>query len=191
MKLFAIMMVSIVGICLAGFRAEPEPIIQVETRTVEVERKKANIRELIKSIPPRYGIPPEVMAVIWSKEDDGRGRAAVRFEEANDEWLARAKAITKDPEQQQMYRRSYGPMQVAGWHAPRYGLTWVDLTDEETNIEVGCAVFAEAWQAAKKVNTNPERALREAFRRYNGSQKYADDAMQRLSSALITHYLKP
>ena len=189
-KAIFILLASFVSI---GYWATPEETTHIVEKIVKVQAPEDTLDVLLDEIPPRYNIPREIIEVLIAQEDaKGQGKTAVRFEESPD-WLARAKKITKDPEQIEMYRRSYGPLQVAGWHAARFQLTWVDLTNLRTNVEVACSVYRDAWDRERTTTRDPLVALRLAFRDYNGSgpraEKYADRAIGILQSRLTTRWL--
>ena len=176
-----------------GYRTAAATIKPI-TKIVEVEAPTPSVDELLNEIPRQHGIPREVIEVLIEKESAGRRSDDKRCEWQSDYWLSQAKKITNDPEQRDAYRCSYGVMQVAGWHAPRYGLTWADLTDVRTNVEVGTAIFAACYNQAKDQQTRgiSYDALRRAYRCYNGAgpraEAYADHAMQLLTKRVISRY---
>lgn len=131
---------------------------------------------------PKYGVPPLFVSTIIDKESGGR-RDAIRFERSQ---VERAKKITRNSSEQTMYASSIGPMQVMGWWAPEFGMTWNDLVDVRTNVEVSCRIMA---QCMNKANGSKSEKYRQAARCYNGSgpqaDKYAENFMRRLTAKAL------
>lgn len=155
--------------------------------------REESVADLIHELAPEN---EEFLLIILSIEDAaGQGRIAKRCEFKSEFWLKKANEITKDfPEfsrevQRDAYRCSYGPLQVAGWHAPEFGKTWADLTDLRTNVIIANAVFEEAKVRGFSASSEPYYQIRNAFRNYNGSgptaERYADDAMEILTTRLF------
>lgn len=152
---------------------EPEKVI------IHVPRPEPTLEDLLETIPAKFGVERAAVEAVLEKEDAERRREAKRCEWKSKDWLRRASAITKDPEQRDAYRCSYGPMQVAGWLAHEYGMTWVDALDLENNIELGTLRLAQGLEIAKEKSFYDRYWF--AFRRYNGSgpkaRKYADEVL--------------
>lgn len=157
------------------------------TKVVEVERPKKSLAELLDEVPARFNVPREAVEVILEKEDSRNRREAKRCEWQSAEWKRIAQKITSEPEQQDAYRCSYGPMQVAGWHAPRYGLVWADLLNPEINVEIGVTIYADCFERAN--GNDLYSRYWQAYRCYNGSgeqaERYANDAMARLTRKIF------
>jgi soluble lytic murein transglycosylase-like protein len=131
---------------------------------------------------PKYGVPSLFVATIIDKESGGRPDA-IRFEKSQ---MERAKKITRNSSEQTMYASSIGPMQVMGWWAPQFGMTWNDLVDVRTNVEVSCRIMAQCMSQARGAKSEK---FRQAAKCYNGSgpqaEKYADNFMRRLTAKAL------
>jgi hypothetical protein len=186
-------------ICYFGINGfiNPRVKVQVEKIPVEVEAPEMTVAQMIDEAP-RLGMPKVVAAILLDQEDGGRNRKnAKRCEWDSKEWLNRATKIEpNDKEQRDAYRCSYGAFQVAGWHAPEYGLVWSDLLNPRNNLEVCAAVWGKCKeQADKKLAGRDLYAIyRDSFRCYNGSgldaENYADRAMSKLERLAVNKFLK-
>lgn len=179
MKLLKGLLAAVVILGLTGFAALREPKIKIVTETVEVPKQQKPLKELIQTIPPKYGISPLVMAAIVERESNGQADA-IRFEPGQ---MARAAKISKHPDKQRAYASSHGLAQVMGWWAPEFNLKWFDLYEPETNIEVASAILKKCADK-QKAKSKVER-LRGALGCYNGSTVYADAVMRRIGEQLI------
>lgn len=182
------------GASLYGFARPPVRVEHVQV-PVEVEKPEPRLEELIEEAP-RMGMPKPVALTLLEMEDGGRNRReAKRCEWESKFWLEQANRITKDPEQRDAYRCSYGVFQVAGWHAPKYGMIWADLLDMRNNFEVAATVWGNCFAQVKKANPGADRyrTYRAAFRCYNGSgpaaERYADKAMAKLERMAVNKLL--
>jgi len=183
MKLLKALLITALVLGLTGFAAFREPRIKVVTETVEVPKQQKPLKELIQTIPPKYGISPLVMAAIVERESGGQVDA-VRFEPSQ---MARAAKITKNPEKQRAYASSHGLAQVMGWWAPEFNLRWFDLYEPETNIEVASAILKKCADK-QKAKSKVER-LRGSLKCFNGGDVYADAVMKRIGERLIEEAL--
>jgi soluble lytic murein transglycosylase-like protein len=150
---------------------------------VTIEKPEPTVAELLKEIPPLYGISPLVMAAIIDRESAGQ-RASIRFEPGQ---MDRARKISKNPEQQRMYASSHGLAQVMGWWAPEFRISWADLYDNRTNIEIACAILKKGLD--RHQNLPKAKQLHAALTSYNGSTVYADAVMRKLGDSLIDRNL--
>lgn len=140
-----------------------------------------------------YGIPVEAARVLLEMEDGGRNRKnAIRCEWDSQEWLTIASKLEpKDKAQRDALRCSYGPFQVAGWHAPKYGMVWSDLLDIRNNAEVAAAVWTDCKAQSEKKHRGADTYThyRNAYRCFNGSgpraEAYADRAMEKLAKVAL------
>lgn len=173
----------------------PEP----RERIVKVLKPQPTLEELVERTVAK-GIPREVIEVILYQEDRRGPRAdSKRCEFQSSDWLKRAQAIAKrrnlTEDERDAYRCSYGPWQVAGWHAAAYKRadgserTWADLLDVETNWEIGADVWLQKMAAAKREARDVRERYWMAFRNYNGSgpraEKYADEVFGALMLKLF------
>lgn len=147
------------------------------------KHKERNFEELIQSVPPKYGVPPVLAEAIVEQESNGR-RDAVRFEPGQ---MGRARKCSKDPAQQRMFASSHCAFQIMGWHAPRYGITWSDLYDPETCVEVAMAILKDCLDKHEGKPTVEQ--FHGALACYNGSTTYADHVLNRLGRKLIAKTL--
>lgn len=166
---------------VGGVLPENVRVEQVE-KLIHVERPKRTIEELLKEIPEKYGISPLLAAAIVDQESGGRMNA-IRYEPSQ---MARAAKITSNPEQQRQYASSHCALQIMGWWAPKYNLTWSDLYDPETCFEVGMNILANCHERQKG---NKVEKIRGALICYNGSEKYADVVLARIGTLLIERNL--
>lgn len=154
----------------------------------EIPEKEETFDELVKEIPETYGIPSEVVQTVLVKESGGRA-GAKRYEPGHLERFG--KKISSDPETAREYASSHCEFQVMGWHL-KFGANgqrenrgdWYDLYDPETCVRE----FARIWiECEKRWKDAPDKVTRyqKAFECYNGSEKYAHDAMNRLARLAI------
>lgn len=161
-------------------------------KIIEIPEDEPTLDELLAEAP-KHGMPAVIAKVLMIKEDAGRYRKnAKRCEWESKEWLRIASTIEpRDTEQRDAYRCSYGPFQVAGWHAPTYQMVWSDLLVPRNNLEVAAAVWGNCLEQSKKANQKASESthLRNAFRCYNGSgpraETYAAEAMEILGKIAI------
>jgi soluble lytic murein transglycosylase-like protein len=174
------MALALTGAIMVSGAWKPKPLIVEKEKIVEVERQERNLKELVQDIPPKYGIKPLLFAAIIERESGGK-RDAVRFEPGQ---MDRAKKVSGGNEsQQRMYASSFGVAQVMGYHAPKYGLSWADLLEPETNIEVACTILKDCLDRHR--DKSKVKQVHAALACYNGSTVYADAVMSRLAGLLI------
>jgi len=75
-----------------------------------------------------------------------------------------------------------------GWWAPSFNISWSDLYDPQTNLEVSCAILKKALDRHK--HKKPAERLYSALAEYNGSTTYANAVMRTIGDVLISEYLK-
>ena len=166
-------------------------------KIIHVPEPEPTLNDVLQDAPS-YGIPVEVARVLLEQEDAGQYRKnAIRCEWGSEEWLAIANKLEpKDKQQRDALRCSYGPFQVAGWHAPKYGMVWSDLLNIRNNAEVAAAVWGDCKEQSLKKNVGADTwtHYRTAFRCYNGSgpraEQYADRAMAKLAKIALDQMLK-
>lgn len=166
-----------------AFAAMFEPRVVEKLVHVEVEKPQADLKTLIKEIPPKYGIPPLLAAAMVERESGGK-MDAIRYEPGQ---VDRAKKITKNESQIRMYASSHCALQIMGWHAPRYGLSWSDLYDPETCVEVSMSILKDCMD--RHTGKRKVDQIKGALTCYNGSPVYAQAIKDRLSDLLIEHNL--
>lgn len=179
-----------IGVML-GFTC-PEQVIHpfLPERIVvrEVPEREQTFEDLVKEIPETYGIPSEIVQTVLVKESGGRA-GAKRFEPGHLERFG--KKISSDPETAREYSSSHCQFQVMAWHL-KFGANgqredrgnWYDLY----NPEVCVREFARIWiECEKRWKDAPNKVAKyqKAFECYNGSERYADDAMNRLARLAI------
>lgn len=150
-------------------------------KLVEVEKKTKPLPELIAEIPPKYNINPLVIAAIVRQESGGKVDA-IRFEPGQ---VQRARKVVgnKSEDQIHQYASSHGVTQIMGWWAPEFNLSWKDLYDPETNIEVASAILRKCLDKST-AKTNYARH-RDALKCWNGSEKYADTVLASMGRLLL------
>lgn len=156
------------------------PVVE---RVVEKPHEKKDLMDLVQTIPPRYNVNPLVVATIIMKESGGK-RDAVRYEPGQ---LARARKLTKNESEAMQLASSHGPMQVMGWWSREFNISWADLYDESTNIEVGSAILKKCLD--RHHGKDKIKQLHSALTCYNGSEAYANAVMQSLGETLIRETL--
>lgn len=139
-----------------------------------------DIDYLLAAKSQEKGISPVVASIILEKESGNQGMSAIRFEAHH---MSRARKITKNPEQQRMYASSHCALQIMGWHAPSYGLTWSDLYSPEVCVEVGLDIFKKCME--RHANKGKADQIWSAAKCYNGADSYANDFVRRLGNKLI------
>lgn len=187
MKIFDFMILvgSFCVIALGAIESSPEK--QTKNLSGKTQEPKS-VRELSFEIAPKYGIPLEVVQVILDKESSGGHKLdVVRFEPGQID-RARKIAKTTNPDQLRAYASSHCPWQVMGWHMPLVGMSWADLYNAETCVEMGSKILANCYSQAP--DKGSYQKTYQAFKCYNGSDAYARDAMQRLSLIAIEKLLK-
>lgn len=152
-------------------------------KVVPVEVPQQSIEDLLEEIPPKYDISPIVAKAVAKQESQGKNDS-IRYEPGQ---VWRAQKITKDPEQQRMYASSHCAMQIMGWWAPEFNLSWADLYKPENCVEVSMAILKDCMDKHKGKSKMGQ--LRGALTCYNGSEKYADEVLSRIGSALMQQYL--
>lgn len=172
-----------VGALLWSGKAEAALRTILPHRVVQVIKPEPSLRQLVSTVPPKYGLPPILVAAIIERESGSR-RDAIRYEPSQ---LTRARKLASNPDDQRMYASSIGYMQIMAWHAPKYQMTWADLLDAETNIELGCTILKDCWDRSKE--KDKFRRYHAALACYNGSTAYADAVMGRLGRLMINEVL--
>lgn len=191
LSLLILIVFAIIGAGYASGKLRKIEVKEIE-KIIEVPEEDPSLEELL-SEAPRHGMPKIIARVLMEKEDSSRFRKnAKRCEWQSKEWLNIATKIEpNDTEQRDAYRCSYGPFQVAGWHAVKYGMVWSDLLDLRKNLEVSAAVWGNCYEESKERNKKFSKAqhVRYAFRCYNGSglmaENYANSAMAILGGFAI------
>jgi soluble lytic murein transglycosylase-like protein len=172
------------GFLVTGFvMMNKEPDVLIERVKVEVPKGEENTDDLIDEIPSKYGVSKLVVQSIIKKESNGDPKA-IRFESHH---MERARKFSKNPDQQRMYASSIGLMQVMAWHMPPLGLSWTDLIDKRTNMEVGTKILRNCLDRHK--DKNKYQQYYGALTCYNGSEKYAQEVMNEIGKALINEVL--
>lgn len=172
------------GVLVAGFvMMNKEPNVLIERVKVEVPKGEEKTDDLLNEIPASYGVSKLVVKSIVTKESGGDPKA-IRFEAHH---MERAKKFSKNPEQQRMYASSIGLMQVMAWHMPPLGLSWTDLIDKRTNMEVGTKILKDCLN--KHQNKSKYEQYYSALICYNGSERYAQEVMSEIGKELINEVL--
>lgn len=154
----------------------------------EILKDSPEFDELVKEIPETYGIPAEVVKVVLQKESGGR-EGAKRYEPQHLERYG--KRISSDLETAREYASSHCQFQIMGWHL-KFAADgtrqdrgdWYDLYEPETCVKE----FARVWlECEKRWKDAPSKVAKyqKVFECYNGSEKYAHDAMNRLARLAI------
>lgn len=168
----------------AYFAGQLPPEIKEVVRQVHVRAPEPTLSDLLETVPNEFGVNRILVEAILVKESYGGRKDAIRFEPGQ---MERAAKITKDKEQQRMYASSHCPMQVMGWHAPDYGLSWSDLYDLENCFDVGMAILRKCLDK-QKTGSKFEKT-RAALACYNGSYSYADSVLAMVGKRLIEENL--
>ncbi len=183
------------GAYFTGYLPERVRVEEIE-KIIHVPEVEPTMDEVLDDAP-KHGMERVVAEVLLHNEDGGKWRKnAIRCEWQSKFWLQVAtKLAPKDPAQRDAMRCSYGPFQVAGWHAPKYGMVWSDLLDTRNNLEVAAAVFGTCKQQAQnKFKGDTWGTYRDAFRCFNGSgpdaEAYANRSMARLSQIAVARMLE-
>lgn len=141
---------------------------------VEVSPGEKPISQIIRDVAHEHGVSPLLVEAII-RHESRYDAEALRFEAHHEKHAAKH---AKTPEQRRMYASSVGLMQVMAWHAPRYGLTWSDLLNPETNIRVGTDILA---QCQKKFGSGNVSKLKQVLGCYNGDpNKYPPKVFEAL-----------
>lgn len=154
--------------------------VEVRERIVYREPLKPSIDDLMQTIPAKYNIPPILARAIMEQESGGK-RDAIRYEPGQRDRAKKAGAKTEGDIM--ALASSHGLLQIMGWHAPRYNISWSDLYDPETNVEVGMAILRDCLdrkRASKKYDW-----YFQALACYNGSEVYAKHVMEGVSRRLV------
>lgn len=167
---------------VGGYLPKQVRIEEVE-KVIEVHKPAPSIKELLEQIPPAYGVSPVLAAAMVSQESGGK-MDAIRYEPGQ---MSRAAKFSKNPEQQRMLSSSHCALQIMGYNAARLGISWSDLYDPETCFEAGMTIVKECLDRHKTKSKYEQ--LRGALTCYNGSERYADAILGRISRALIEQNL--
>lgn len=186
LSLVAIVIFAVIGANYASGYLDPAIVEKIKEIPIEiktfVDPFEESCAELTEEIAGKYpGIPKFIIDILIAKESTNR-KDAVKFEAHH--MSTYAAKITKDPELQRMYASSWGCMQVMGWHAPRFGMTYAQLLIPRNNVEVGVAILSDCFERHKNVKDKYERYYN-AFKCYNGADVYAKDMMSRVVDKLI------
>lgn len=174
---------ALTGAVMVSGGWKPKPEIVERIKEVTVERPEPSIKTLIQDIPPKYGLPPLLVAAMVERES-GSQKDASRFEPGQ---MSRAYKQTNNEQKARMLATSWGYMQVMGWWAKDFNLSWSDLLDGETNVEVGCSILKKCLDR-QKTGTKLKR-IHAALWCFNGSPAYADAILSRLGGILIEQEL--
>lgn len=147
------------------------------------EPEQISVGDLVHLAAEKHGIHPMLLMAIVEKESAGQVDA-IRYEPGQ---LTRAAKITKNAEQQRMYASSHGLAQVMGWWAPEFKLSWADLYEPETNLDVASDILKRCLKRHNEKGRFEQ--LHGALTCYNGSTKYADAVLQTLGQKLIERTL--
>ncbi len=166
---------------LLGIKLQQNVTPYVERIVTKVEKveTKPNLEELLDEVPKAYGVDRRIIATIVKMESNNNPDA-IRYEPHH---LSRAKKITRNKSKQRMYASSIGYMQIMGWHAIEYNLSYADLYDPRTNIELGTKLFSDCLERHK--NKPILQQLELAGGCYNGSKAYGVKLVNNLGRALI------
>lgn len=130
---------------LLGIRARVETRIEEKERIVEVEREELGFAEEFEKQLGDFEVPELIARLVRSKECN-RDRDCIRYEPTH---MGIAAKLTKNESSQRMYASSLCPMQVMGWWAPRFGLTWEDLLRPKHCVQVSLSIQERCWKEAK------------------------------------------
>lgn len=191
---FAICIVAFNAFALLGvatFTKYVSPPVRLQTQKVEIPvevEKPEPSQAQLEQVCLEQGAPRVIFRALLRQENSSRiSKHAKHCEMQSAFWL---KAATEQAnrllkqgkiqrweweEQRDAMRCSYGPLQVAGWHAPNYDRMWSDLvSDSEINAFVGCKYWRrDCFDKAK--GDLPQR-LYQSFKCYNGADAYATEA---------------
>lgn len=146
-------------------------------RAAQEDRTTGKFGAYLISAANAYGVPIDLALAISHQESRG-DMAAVRGEPQTKHYAVKAlkargwlddggEPLFGDWEP---WTSSHCALQIMGWNAPRYGLTWQDLKNPETCAEIGMNILANC--KAKKGSWFG------ALECYNGSKKYAREVLK-------------
>lgn len=183
-----LVLLSLVGcIAIMGFVQPQTRIVREEIQVpVEVEAPTPNLRELIETVPPQYGISPLVAAAIVERESNGR-RDAIRFEPSQVERARKAAPKGASADDVRQYASSHCAFQVMGYHMPALGMSWSDLYDPRTCADVAMKILGNCMERHK--GKSKVGQIHGALACYNGSTQYADAVVNRIGELLIERTL--
>lgn len=153
--------------------------------TVPVVPPKKSVRELVEEMSPEFHVSPLLVGAIVERESGGK-MDAVRFEPSQ---VERARKVSKSSNENQVraYASSHCALQVMGYHAPKYGVSWADLYTPETCFRVGLSILKDCMD--RNANKPKVQQIHGALACYNGSTEYADAVIGRLGELLIEQSL--
>ena len=141
--------------------------------------------EALNIIPPKYGVPAQVVSVLIEKESGG-DMAAIRFEPSQ---IKHAEKYSKNKDLQRMYASSHCALQIMGYNAAARGVEWYELYKPETCVEVGMNIWAKCRENRCDKTSSSYDCIKATATCYNGSTKYAADFMRRLGEDVINQNL--
>lgn len=160
----------------------PKDVEAIE-RIVPVAKPEPSLTDLIERVPPAYGVSSTLVKAVIQQESGGK-KDAYRFEPSQ---MARAAKFSKNVEQQRMLASSHCAMQVMGYNAARLGLSWSELYDLETCVEVGVKILKECLD--RHEGKPKYQKYYHALWCYNGGEKYAAEVLNGIGRALIEEHL--
>jgi soluble lytic murein transglycosylase-like protein len=180
-KLITVILAAFITIGFAYYR--PVEVREIE-KIIEVPAQELPFNVHLEGAARAYGVHLFIAQAMVHQESGGK-MAAIRHEPGQ---MERAKKLTKaSGEQLRMFASSHCALQILGWHAPTYGLTWADLYNPQTCAEVGMHILSKCLERHK--GKPPVAQLKEGLTCYNGSETYARIIMARVGEQLLGQYL--
>ena len=150
---------------------------------MQVERSEPSFNELLQTVPAQYGISPLLVSAMVKQESGGK-KDAIRFEPSQ---MARAAKFTRDADQQRMLASSHCRLQVMGYNAAALGISWSELYDDQTCIEVSMKILKDCFDRHREKHKIDQ--MRGALACYNGSTTYADAVLASIAEKLLEENL--
>lgn len=141
-------------------------------RTIEVavEKPRPTVAQLLADIPSKYSIDPLLAKAVAVQESGTIPRMDASRFESNSIDDAKRVLKTKNEDQIRQGATSHCAMQVMGYNAYRFGLTWADLYDPVNCVEVSMAILKDCLDREKDLDNSAK--VFGALRCYNAGAGY-------------------
>ncbi len=145
---------------------------EYEVRTVEVEKPRPTVEQLLTDTPSKYGLD-HLLAIAVAVQESGKipRMDASRFESSQWE-ISKAVLRTNNEDQIRQGATSHCAMQVMGYNAYKFNLTWADLYDPVNCVEVSMAIMADCYRQESKYSQDESQRVIGTLRCYNAGPNY-------------------
>lgn len=185
MKALKIIGLLAVLLAVCGFAAQDDI-------RFEIAKRREDYPTLVRIAAKRHNVPLDFALAILSVESKER-RESIRFEKGQlglGRKLADEKKIPKFERENQarMFASSHCRLQVMGYHAPKYDLTWLDLYNPEDCVNVAMSEARICLDKSEKEYKEHWKIFQGASRCYNGGN-IANKNSEEYAAKIQTHMI--